>query len=86
MKLNTDKCHLIVSGTKHEHSWGKIGDDKMWKSNKVKLLGVTIDDKLRFDSHNANFCFKDNQKLSVLNRLASLLTFDKKRILFKAFF
>ena len=21
MKLNTDKCHLLVSGTKYEHSW-----------------------------------------------------------------
>ena len=25
MKLNTDKCHLLVSGSKYEHSWAKIG-------------------------------------------------------------
>ena len=86
MKLNTDQCHLLTSGTKYKHSWRKIGDDKMWESNEVKLLGVTIDDKLKFDSHNANICFKANENLSVLNRLASLLTFDKKRIVFKAFF
>ena len=54
MKLNTDKCHLLISGTKYKHSWGKTGDDKMWESNEVKLLGITIDDKLKFDSHNAN--------------------------------
>ena len=53
----------------------------MWESNNAKLLVMTNDDKLTFDSH-----FKDNQKVSVLNRLTSLLTFDKKRILFKAFF
>ena len=53
----------------------------MWESNNVKLLVMTIDDKLKFDSH-----YKDNQKVSVLNRLTSLLTFDKKRILFKVFF
>ena len=86
MKLNTDKCHLLVSGTKYEHSWQKIGDDKIWKSNEVKLLGVTIDSKLKFDSRIANSCFKANQKLSVLSRLAGLLAFDRKRILFKAFF
>ena len=66
MKLNSDKCHLLVSGTKCEHSWAKIDDDKIWKSNEVKLLGVIIDNKLRFDSHIANICFKAYQKLSVL--------------------
>ena len=35
MKLNTDKCHLLVFGTKYEHSWAKIGDDKIWESNEV---------------------------------------------------
>ena len=85
MTVNTDKCHLLVSGTKYEHSWAKIGDDKVWERNEVKRLGVTIDNKLKFDSHITNICFKANQKLSVLSRLAGLLTFDRKRILFKAF-
>ena len=35
MKLNTDKCHSLVSGTKYEHSRAKIGDDKIWESNEV---------------------------------------------------
>ena len=36
MKLNLYKCHLLVSGTKYEHSWKKVGDDKIRESNKVK--------------------------------------------------
>ena len=84
--MNTNKCHLLVSETKYEHSWAKIGNDKIWESNEVKLLGVTIVSKLKFDSHVANICLKANQKLSVLSRLASLLTFDRKRILFEEFF
>ena len=51
-KLNTDKCHLLISGTKYEHSWAKISDDKIWESNEVKL---------KFDGHIANICFKANQ-------------------------
>ena len=86
MKINNDKCHLLVSGTKYEHSWAKIGNEKIWKSNEVKLLGVAIDNKFKFDNHIANICFKVNQKISVLSRLANLLFFDRKRILFKAFF
>ena len=68
------------------NSWTKIGDDKIWESNEVKLWGVTVDNKLKFDSHLVNICFKANQKLSVLSRLPSLLIFDRKRILFKVFF
>ena len=26
MKLNTDKCHLIVSGNKHKQAWAYIGN------------------------------------------------------------
>ena len=46
MKLNTDKCYLLVSGTKYEHGWETIGDDKIWESNEVKLLGVEIDTEI----------------------------------------
>ena len=77
---------MLFSGSKYKHDWVNIGDDKIWESNKVKLLGVTVYNKLKFDSHVANICFKANQKLSILSRMAGLLTFDIKRILFKAFF
>ena len=39
MKLNEDKCHLLVGGYKHETIWAKIGDTRIWESNKQKLLG-----------------------------------------------
>ena len=49
----------------------------MKKSGKVIPSGVTIDKRLRFDSNIVNICFKANQKLRVLSRLASLLTYDE---------
>ena len=81
MKLNTDKCHLLLSGTKYELSSPKTGNDKIWESK-----GVTTDNKFKFDDHTANTCFKAIQKLSALSRLARLLTFDGKPSFFKAFF
>ena len=30
MKLNQDKCHLLVSGYKHENIWARIGEVKIW--------------------------------------------------------
>ena len=79
MKLNTDKCRLIVSGYKHEQVWANIGKDLIWESNDVKLLGVTIDRDLKFVKHVLKFCNKANQKLIGLFRMTKLLYFNKRR-------
>ena len=42
MKLNQDKCHILVSGYKHENIWPRIGEAKIWEGSKQKLLGVVI--------------------------------------------
>ena len=38
MKLNKDKCDLIISGHKSEAIWAKIGQTKIWESKNQKLL------------------------------------------------
>ena len=61
MKLNTDKCHLLVSGVKYEQIWAQIGIDRIWEEKQVKLLGITIDTELKFETHISNLCNKGNQ-------------------------
>ena len=51
MKLNQDKCHLLVSGYKHENIWARIGEVKIWESSKQKLSGVVIDRGLSFNKY-----------------------------------
>ena len=62
-----------------------MDEDIVWESNDVELLGVTIDNNLRFDKHVSNICLKANRKLSALTRVAKFVPFKKRRILFKAF-
>ena len=71
MKLNQDKCHLIVSGHKHETVWAEIGEKKIWESNKRKLLGVAIDRNPNFDEYVFDSCKKAARKLSALARLSN---------------
>ena len=85
MKLNQEKCHLLVSGHKYETVWAKIGATKIWESDKQKLLGVVIDRNLNFDEYVFDLCKKAGRKLSVLARLTNYMSFEKKRILLKAF-
>ena len=57
---------MTVSGTKYEHLWVKLGKDKIWESNNVKLLDVTRDNEFKFAEHISNICLKANSKLSAL--------------------
>ena len=66
MKLNQDKCHLLVSGYKNENVGANIGNEKIWDSNKRKLLGLDIDRNLNFNEHASSLCRKAGNKLSVL--------------------
>ena len=54
MKLNTDKCQLLVVGHKFEHTWVRVGPDKIWEDHSVKLLRVSIGNELKFDKHVLN--------------------------------
>ena len=85
MKLNTDKGHLLISDNKNEQMWAKLDRDIAWESNDVKLLGLTLDNNLKFDKHVSNICSRTNRKLSALTRVAKFFPFKKRRILFKNF-
>ena len=64
IKLNTDKCHLLISGNKNEHIWAKLDQNVVWESNDVERLGVKIDNNLRFDK----YLSKIKQEVKYLNK------------------
>ena len=84
LKLNTDKCHLLVSNHK-DCVFINAAEDIIECENSVKLLGVTIDNKLNFNNHVSIICKKTSQKLHALARISNLMNKDKLRILMKAF-
>ena len=83
MKSNNDKCHLIILN--NENNIIKIGDEEISGSTSVKLLGITIDNKLNFNEHVRKLCKKANQKLHALARIANYLESGKLRIIMKTF-
>ena len=54
--------------------------------NKKKevILGITIDNKLSFESHRKSNCRKPGQKMRGLSRISPYLEIDKKVLLFKS--
>ena len=57
--------------------------DIVWESNDVQLVGITLDNNLKFGKHVSNICTKASKKLSALTRVAKFLPLKKRRFLFK---
>ena len=84
MKVNTDKCHLLLNS--QEPNTLKIGDLHINNSLSEKLLGITFDCKLKFNKHIEDICQKASQKINALARLAPYMGTTEKRLLMNAFF
>ena len=83
MKSNPDKNHLIVANS--DKASIIIDNNVIRSSSSVKLLGVTIDNKLKFDEHVSAICKNASTKLHALARVATYMNSDKLRVLMKAF-
>ena len=73
MKLNSDRCHLLVSGHHYEEVFINIGNNRIWESKNIKLLVLTIDKDLKFDERVNKIWSKASRKLNTLGCKVSCL-------------
>ena len=86
MKLNTDKCHLLILGrNSNQHITVNVGDSVIGNTEEEKLLGVVIDKRLTFETHISKLCKKAGNKLFALARISGYMDSNKLRILMRAF-
>lgn len=62
-----------------------IGSQILSPSTNVKILGVTIDEKLTFDKHVHNICQKAARQLNVLKRLHKYLNFESRLAIYRCY-
>ena len=79
MKVNADKCHLLLR-TK-EKLKANISNYTTINSDKEKLVGVTTDNHLKFESHIKNLCSKASQKLYALSRVSLYMSLNQHRMI-----
>ena len=85
LKLNDEKCHLMIFGDKGTEIKIKIGNSEIKESDYEKLLGITFDKKLNFKKHTEDLCRKANQKIHALTRLSNYIDPVKSEILMNSF-
>ena len=83
MKADIDKCHLLL-GTK-EKLKVNISNYVIINSDKEKLLGVTIDNHLKFESHIKSLCSKASQKLYALSKASLYMSLKQRRMIMQSF-
>ena len=58
VKLNEDKCQLIIFGTSEDKVIMHVGEAQIEESDEEKLLGITFDKKISFKKHIQTLCKK----------------------------
>ena len=85
MKLNEEKSHLLIFGTKSDGMTLNIGTSQISESESEKLLGVTINSKLNFNRHVIQLCVKASQKLPALARVSNYMDTEKVKLIMRSF-
>ena len=84
IKLNTDKCHLLLNT--QDQNFLKIGNFNIKNYFSEKLLGIDFDCKLKFSNHIEDICKKATRKLNALSRIVPYMDIPRRKILMNALF
>ena len=83
LKGNADKCHLITSSKTPVGI--EVANITIMSEEKVKLLGIDIDNRLIFDYHISQLCKKAGKKLHALARVFKYMDISKHKLIANAF-
>ena len=86
LKANPSKFQFMILGDKQNTPFVlNINGKKINNSREIELLGIVIDNQLKFKKHIENLCKKASFKLHALRRIRKFLAVKKARILANAF-
>ena len=83
MKVNTDKSHLLLSGS--NKLTANIKGDIMESEDNQILFGITIDSNLSFNKHIHNLSKKASAKLNALAKISGNMDRPKHWMIMKSF-
>ena len=85
LKRNNSKYQAILMGKSDATLNFKCENSSIPVTKEFEMLGITIDNKLKFDNHVAKICRKVSEQIAVLKRMKKMLPFETRRDLYLAF-
>ena len=82
---NPEKFQMMFLGCKNDGLTMKVGNITIKSSDSVKLLGVTLDNKLSFDKHIADLCKRASYSIRCLYRIRDYIDTNQSKLLFSSF-
>ena len=88
MKMNPEKCHIIILGDTNIPEDFTIQIDNVHRApeSEVTLLGITLDSKFDFNSHITKIYKEASKRLNAFLRISKYLTKAQKSTLISSFF
>ena len=83
LKGNADKRHLITSSKTRVGI--EVANMTIMSEEKVKLLGIHIDNRLNVDYHTSQLCKKAGKKLHALSRVFKYMDISQRKLIANAF-
>ena len=83
LKGNADKCHLITSSKTPVGI--EVSSITITSEEKVKLLGIHVDNRLNFDYHISQLFKKAGKKLHALTRVFKYMNISQHKVIVNAF-
>ena len=86
MQTNVDKFQFLTltRGISSPLMMSVDGND-IHNCKEIKVLGVTLDSRLNFDSHISSMCKKASRQINILKRLSKYLDQNSRIIVYKSF-
>ena len=86
MDANPDKFQSIILNRGGDVSISiSVQDDVIIPSDHIKVLGITLDDSLKFDLHISDMCKKASRQINALKRVSKFLTQDSRKSIYRSF-
>ena len=85
MIRNHSKYQAMVMGRREEDLYFRCENTVIPNVTEVEMLGVILDEKLKFDQHVSKVCRKVTQKIAVLRRMRNMLPFELRKAIYNSF-
>ena len=85
LRRNPAKYQAIVMGKAQSKPQFCCVNTEIPITDDFEVLGITIDDKLKFEKHVAKVCRKVSQQVAILKRMKKMLPFETRKNIYFAF-
>ena len=86
MCANPDKFQSIILSRDGQQSLSiSVQDNTILSDTTIKVLGVTLDNRLKFDKHVSTLCMKASRQINALKRISKYLDENCRILIFKSF-